>query len=110
MVVGAALSDTTLGVGESAVLNYAVKNESTARIKAIEVMVIEQTRWRARGHSAARRNTLFQKRMDIDADQASSDDNDASTPIGLALEAKKKVQHESKLYSRYDVFVNIPMI
>ena len=63
MVTGGAATNSILGTGETMRLNYAVQNESTALIEAIEISLYERVTWRAGSRSRSSTRALFKSKL-----------------------------------------------
>jgi hypothetical protein len=64
IAAGGYCSKNVLCEGDSVEVSYAVRNFSSATIKAVSISLVESVSWRAQGHRADRFNTLFSKRID----------------------------------------------
>jgi hypothetical protein len=62
--LGLYTTTSLLAAGESFDVNYVIQNNSTSRIKAMEIFLYEVIIWRADGITRTLRNILFQKRLD----------------------------------------------
>lgn len=64
IVLGGALENGVLSAGEATTAQYAVQNNSSATIKAIEVSLLEHVAFQARGHNELCTIPLFYARID----------------------------------------------
>jgi hypothetical protein len=63
VVLGGAADSNVLCAGENTVIKYAVQNNSSVGIKAVEVIIEEVVTITARGHTSTGRTMLFKKRL-----------------------------------------------
>jgi hypothetical protein len=61
MLTGGSAASSILAAGEEFRVNYAAQNESTAKINAIEIKLLELVTWRASGHSARAGAATFER-------------------------------------------------
>ena len=60
---GLSTESSVLGAGDSFDINYVLQNNSTSRIKAIELEVFEAVKWSVRGYTRTNCTQLFYKRL-----------------------------------------------
>lgn len=64
--IGAIGDSQVLVGGTSTKIKYSVQNFSSAKVKALEIKLIENIRWHSGGHSGRKQISLFEKRLKVD--------------------------------------------
>jgi hypothetical protein len=98
--LGIYAAQSLLAAGESFDVNYVIQNNSTSRIKAMEIFVVEEVHWSAAGRNRCEVVNLFYKRIDDSEIQLDlspidpSNQNNNNTTIGEIT--NQQVLHQLK--------------
>jgi hypothetical protein len=97
--LGLSTETSLLAAGETFDVSYVVQNNSTSRIKALELEVVEVVTWRSRMFTATKSSQLFHKRLeqgDIQFDLSAINPNDSATVGGNGTISNPDILKELK--------------
>ncbi|KAJ1383174.1 hypothetical protein B484DRAFT_23013 [Ochromonadaceae sp. CCMP2298] len=112
VLAGAVVQSAVLSKGSTVWVNYALENQSTSRIKAIEITLTQHAYFSASGHSGSSGALVFHTRMtpeqaglDLKALNA-SEKADASAVHSMALNRLRGTLESGKLQRQFAIGLN----